>query len=597
MSEEYTNTENYYQEFDIDNSIIEVDNISNLYNENIEEEAVPEIIQSIEDTTNDSTVIEKIFKYIKSPIREDSAEIIESMIELSSSLESMSVESIELSKLLSESEKIKLDLLKEMGRRGLDSNSYPIGKAKKEQINPVAFVFETDTKLNSKLKNFGTLLEELVTNSDLEFKKNVIKEKKEFEELGIDIKKYVLTQQQKKGYFQILTFEDDRLTRTELNFMLNFMKNSNFKNKTILKEREEFYKFLLNDKKVDFPDTRELIKDVTELKGILNHKLEDLPEILTANERENFKNFLPALDEYYKDQINALSGGKSFVPLAKNLKEIQKEINENPNVKNLVDSCEVLGYSQQRLYILHWIAESLMKEKYNATLGNAINEYSRENPSQKSKYQELRKAVWFRNDIAHNGLLWNPEDFEIHIKSYEDGIKFISEDLNINLERYRLKKQDRTLSRNEKEDILVKTTNLKIENINNIDINLINNIDTIKHKRLVKLTSILNERNIRIDEFVENNLGTIKYFYNNSGDEANEEFKRQVRVLNEKYFKNKFANTYFSMDYDELIKKALIIRTNVDKWLFKMAMMNKEDKLTSLEIEELKKFRDKLNGR
>lgn len=587
MSEEYINTENYYQEFDIDNSIIEVDNISNLYNENIEEEAVPEIIQSIEDTTNDSTVIEKIFKYIKSPIREDSAEIIESMIELSGSLESMSVESIELSKLLNESERVKLDLLKEMGKRGLNVNQYPLGKAKKEQLNPVAFVYEIDTKLNLKLKNFQTLLEELSTNSDLEFKKNVIKEKKEFEELGIDIKKYVLNQQQKKGYFQILTFEDDRLTRTELDFMLNFMKNSNFKNLPLIKEREEFYKSLFNDKKADFPDVSELIKDVSKLKGILNHKLEDLPEILTVKEKENFKNFLPALDEYYKDQVNALSGGKSFVPLTKNLKEIQKEINENPNVKILIDRCEVLGYSQQRLYILHWIAESLMKERYNTTLGQAIKKYKEDNPSQRSKYNELFEAVRFRNNIAHNGLLWHPEDFEKYIKSYENGIKLISEDLNISLEEYKLKKQDRNLTAAEiKEEVykeITSKTNLQVSMIDKINIDFISN--EVMKKRLYNFVKLLNKREISVNKLIEEDVHLVR----NIIKAKNSVYSLVNEKINDDFIKDQFAKEFFNMSYAELEKRALNIQANGDKWVFKLYKTN--------DISSINQLKAKINAR
>lgn len=590
MPEEYTNIENYYQEFDTDNSNIEVDNISNLYNENIEEEAVPEILQDIEvkEFTSENTVIEKIFKYIKSPIREDSAEIIESMIELSSSLESMSVESIELSKLLNESERVKLDLLKEMSKRGLNTNQYPLGKAKKEQINPVAFVFETDTKLNSKLKNFGTLLEELATNSDLEFKKNVIKEKKEFEELEIDIKKYVLNQQQKKGYFQILlTSEDDRLTRTELDFMINFMKNSNFKNLPLIKEREKFYKSLLNDEEVDFPDVSELIKDVSKLKGILNHKLEDLPEILTAKEKENFKNFLPALDEYYKDQVCALSGGKSFVPLTKSLIELQKEINDNPNTKILIDRCEILGYSQQRLYILHWIAESLMKEKYNTTLGKAIINYSNNNPRQRSKYNELFKAVRFRNDIAHNGLLWNPEDFEKYIKAYENGIKLISEDLNINLEEYKLKKQNRNLTVAEKKEEMyreiTRKTNLKTSSIDKIGIDFTKNEKM--RIRLYEFVNILKEKEISIQKLIDENIEKVIEIIK-SEDKINFLINRE---FNNNFFKDQFAKEFFNMSYAELEKRALNIQANGDKWVFKLYKTN--------DISGINQLKAKINAR
>ncbi|WP_198304748.1 hypothetical protein [Arcobacter vandammei] len=593
------------------NNLLSSTNISQFYTEIINKNAIEIVENNIEDNSfeeNYDTEIEinnnenkspirKLHEYLTSPIREDSAEIIESMIELSGSLENMSVESIELSKLLNESERAKLNLLKEMGKKGLNTHQYPLGKSKKEQINPVAFSYEVDTKLNLRLKQFGILLEELATNNDLEFKKSVIEEKKELEELGIDIKKYVLNQLQKKGYFRTLTFEDERISRVELDFLLNFMNNSNFKNSKVIKEREEFYKSLLNDeKRTDFPDTSELIKDVAKLKGILNHKLEDLPAVLTQNDKENFKKFLPALDEYYKDQICALSGGKSFVPLAKNLKEIQKEINENPNAKSLLENCEILGYSQQRLYILHWVAESLMKKKYSTTLGKALINYSNENPNQRLKYKELSEAVRFRNDIAHNGLLWNPEEFEKYIKSYEDGIKFISEDLNINLDEYRLKKQDRNLTPAEiKEEVykeITNQTNLKISTIDKIGIDFTKN-QRMK-TRLYDFANILKEKEISVQKLIDENTNIVSGIIKSKEDKVSYLINKE---FNHNFFKDKFAKTYFNMEFDELIERASKVRTNVNKWLFKMAMMNKEDKLTSLEIEELKKFRDKLNAR
>ena len=439
-------------------------------------------------------------------------------------------------------------------------------------------------------------MEELVTNNDLEFKKSVIDEKKELEELGIDIKKYVLNQLQKKGYFRTLTFEDERISRVELEFLLNFMDKSNYKNKEILKKREEFYKSLLNnEKRTDFPDISELIKDVAKLKGILNHKLEDLPAVLTPKDKEKFKNFLPALDEYYKDQICALSGGKSFVPLAKNLKEIQKEINENPNAKSLLDNCEILGYSQQRLYILHWVAENLMKKKYNTTLGKALINYSNENPNQRSKYKELSEAVRFRNDIAHNGLLWNPEDFEKYIKSYEDGIKFISEDLKINLDEYRLKKQDRNLTPAEiKEEVykeIINQTNLKTSTIDKIGIDFTKN--ELMKKRLYEVIKLLNKKEISISKLIDEDVCIVTDIIKTRGSTYN-----LVREkVDDNFIKDKFAKTYFNMKFDELIERASKVQRNVTNFLIAMSYQNMKGYLDKEIIDSLKELKAKINAR
>ncbi|OCL85492.1 hypothetical protein AAX26_01918 [Aliarcobacter thereius] len=530
--------------------------------------------------------IQKIANYLQSSIREDSIEIIESMVELSSSLESMSIESIQLNELLTETEKTRLELLKEMSKRGLSESQYPEGEIKKEKISSTAFVYQSKTKLNEKLNEFSNNLEEIVLNDDLEFKKTMVDKKRELESLGIDIKKYVLNQNQKKGYFKIMTFQDDRLSKAELKFMLNFMKNSNFTNKETIEERENYFKSLFKEEKIDYPDTSSLIKDVRELKRNLNYKLENLPEILTDEQKSEFKTFLPALDEYYKDQICAFSGGKSFIALGKSLRELQAQIEENNNVKNLIENCEVLGYSQQRLYLLHWIAESLFKEKYNTTLGNAIRNYSNEYPNKKSKYNELKHAVWFRNDIAHNGVLWNPEDFEKNIKIYEDGINLISEDLNINLETYKLKKQNRPLTKEEKNlNGISKQTKLKIEQLKKLNIDLMDKKNKVK---LINLSENLNRKNRTLEELIEEDLYAIKNII-----ESEESLYELINI----FLKNKFAKEFFGMNFNDLRIKAPMVRKNVEGWLSVMTNKYIYNELLDEDKKSLIELRDKIYGK
>ncbi|OCL90637.1 hypothetical protein [Arcobacter porcinus] len=530
--------------------------------------------------------IQKIANYLQSSIREDSIEIIESMVELSSSLESMSIESIQLNELLTETEKTRLELLKEMSKRGLSESQYPEGEIKKEKISSTAFVYQSKTKLNEKLNEFSNNLEEIVLNDDLEFKKTMVDKKRELESLGIDIKKYVLNQNQKKGYFKIMTFQDDRLSKAELKFMLNFMKNSNFTNKETIEERENYFKSLFKEEKIDYPDTSSLIKDVRELKRNLNHKLENLPEILTDEQKSEFKTFLPALDEYYKDQICAFSGGKSFVALGKNLRELQAQIEENNNVKNLMVNCEILGYSQQRLYLLHWIAESLFKKKYSTTLGKAIKEYRKESKEKDERYSDFNQAVWFRNDIAHNGVLWNPEDFEKNIKIYEEGINLISEDLNINLETYKLKKQNRPLTKEEKflNDIS-KQTKLTIEQLKKLNIDL---MDKKNKAKLINLSEYLNIKKRSLIELIEEDLYAIKNII-----ESEESLYELINI----FLKNKFSKEFFDMNFNDLRIKAPMVQNNVEGWLYVMSNKYIDNKLLDKEKKSLIKLRDKIYGK
>ncbi|QNM88886.1 hypothetical protein [Aliarcobacter cryaerophilus] len=552
-----------------ENYLIIEDDVNNIKNEYI--------------VKDNKSPIQKIANYLQSSFREDSIEIIESMIELSSSLESMSIESIQLNELLTETEKTRLELLNEMSKRGLSESQYPEGEIKKDKIFPVAFVYESKTILNEKLNEFSNNLEEIVLNADLEFQKTIVAKKRELESLGIDIKKIVLNQIQKKGYFKIMTFQDDRLSKAEFKFMLNFMKNSNFANRETLKDRENYFKSLFEKERVDYPDTSSLIKDVKELKRNLNYKLEKLPEILTNEQKLEFKTFLPALDEYYKDQICAFSGGKSFVALGKHLRELQTQIEENKNVKNLINNCEILGYSQQRLYLLHWIAESLFKEKYNTTLGKAIANYLNDNPNQKSKYNKLQQAVRFRNDIAHNGVLWNPDDFENNIKIYEDGINFISEDLKINLETYILKKQNRPLTKEEKDlNKISEKTKLTIEQLKKLNIDL---MDEKNKVRLINLSENLNRKNRSLVELIVEDSYSIKNIL---------ESKESLYELIDIFLKNKFSEEFFDMKFNDLIIKAPLIQNNVEKWLYAMSKKYINNELLDEEKNSLIKFRNRI---
>ena len=158
------------------------------------------------------------------------------------------------------------------------------------------------------------------------------------------------------------------------------MKSSVFANSKALQQRKEYYANLNSDNEVSFPDIAPLLQDVKTLQSKLTIRLEEMPEILNKEEKQQLQQFLPALDEYYKDQIAAFSGGKSYLPLAKNLQNMQNEIKQNPVASNILEHSESLGFTMQRLYMLHWVAESLMKQKYNTTLGKSLGIYTKKNP-------------------------------------------------------------------------------------------------------------------------------------------------------------------------------------------------------------------------
>ncbi|WP_141047436.1 hypothetical protein [Aliarcobacter cryaerophilus] len=545
---------------------------------------------------NNNTPIKKLLDFIKKPIMEDNSELIESMIELSSSLENIGIEAHELTKSLNETEKIRLKLLQEQSKFGLNEEQFPIGKNKKTDIAPIAFVYMPNLKVNLIALEFSQILED-INYSDSNSSRDLIKKAQDLhkilEENKIDPKVLVLNQNQKKSYFKII-YNDDRISRTEFEYILNFMKSSAFANSSIIKKRNEYYKALENKQESEFPDIKPLINDVQKLKNILNVKLEDLSSYMTPSEKKDFEKFLPALDEYYKDQIYAFSGGKCYLPLAKNLRIIQEEIKKNSCINTLIENCQSLGFTMQRLYILHWIAESMMKKNYKTTLGKAIKLHIDKFPEKRSMYSQLIKAVHFRNNIAHNGVIWEPNDFEIHIENYEFGITLIADDLDINLKDFQLQKMNRNMNAKEIEEEVSKLMGLSINEIKKIDPELLKKLDTPNHTKLLKIVTYSKTMKISLPKLINEDLDTIQQIYR-----SNREIKK---ILNNHYFTSNFSKKYFNLNFDQLVSKIVEVQKNsvyekVEKWLFMLSMKEKENKINNNDLETIKDLQRSINGR
>jgi hypothetical protein len=531
--------------------------------------------------------IEKLVKYVQSPVREDNTDLINSLIDLSGSLESIGVEAHELTSILNETEKARLKLLKDNSKVGLSEKQFPIGYATLESIQPTAFIYKPLSVLSQKLENFTKNLE---TISETYTETKIL-----YNELnalgGIDIKNYVLTKQQKMGFHK-LVMNDDRLSRAELDLLINFMKSSVFANSKALQQRKEYYASLNLDNEVSFPDIAPLLQDVKTLQSKLTMRLEEMPAMLNKEEKQQLQQFLPALDEYYKDQIAAFSGGKSYLPLAKNLQNMQNEIKQNPVASNILEHSESLGFTMQRLYMLHWIAESLMKQKYNTTLGKSLGLYTKENPDKRDTFSFLRNAVKFRNDVAHNGTLWGPEDFENHIKTYEQGITLITKELQIDLANVNLEKINRPLSKEELKISHLEQFGVDASVINIIDVKLLQKQWTKNHEKLSKIFKNLKKREISVEKILEFDRDNFIHMYKNHKSPF-----EIVEMYKNDFFINAFAKKYFSIDsFEILVDDVEKIRNNPTNWLYRFAMLEKENKLTNEDLEAINQLRNKLNG-
>lgn len=537
--------------------------------------------------------IQKLIDYVKSPVREDNTDLIQSLIDLSGSLESIGVEAHELTSILNETEKARLKLLRNNLKLGLHENQLPIGYSSLTSIKPSAFIYKPSSTLSKKLASFSKSLETISeTYTETKALYNELNTRE-----GLNLKNFVLTKQQKIGFYK-LVMNDDRLSRAELDLLINFMKSSVFANSKALQQRKEYYANLNSDNGVSFPDIAPLLQDVKTLQSKLTIRLEEMPEILNKEEKQQLQQFLPALDEYYKDQIAAFSGGKSYLPLAKNLQNMQNEIKQNPVASNILEHSESLGFTMQRLYMLHWVAESLMKPKYHTTLGNSLKFYTKENPDKRDTFSFLRDAVKFRNDVAHNGTLWSPEDFENHIKNYEQGIALIANELHIDLTKINLEKTNRPLNKEELKTFHLEKFGVDASIIEAIDTSLLEKEWTNKHEKLLKIFNYFTKKEISIEKILEFDKDNFIGIYKNNKNPS----KNIADTYKNDFFANAFAKKYFSFSsFDNLVNQLVLIQKNSEKdrthrLLYKLAMLEKNNDLDNQGLLKINELRRKLNG-
>ena len=127
---------------------------------------------------------------------------------------------------------------------------------------------------------------------------------------------------------------------------------------------------------------------------------------------------------------------------------------EKISVAIFLSKSDRLGFTMQHLYLLHWVAEELMKKfcKIDLTLGKNINKrkdiHKKKSKALYGRYEMFLKGVIFRNDVAHNGIIWEPKGFEEAIKKYKKGIELLENDFNQDLEKeFMPKRKEMVLSK------------------------------------------------------------------------------------------------------------------------------------------------------
>lgn len=415
---------------------------------------------------------ELVVEYLNSDFNteDDSDKYLDAMLAISSTSAGLGSEVTSLLTALSSMQKSRLSSIQKEFKDGLSDDEKPFGST-------VSSVLTSDTlhytPKDTTTKNIETFLiklsEVLQTNNEKEKNKLVRELKKEvdiFKESNINLKNYITTRSEKSVWNMLVFNDPSKMDRQELEDLLLQMQLAITKHAKTLKERKDYFSSLNKiekgfidatvahlDSNIYFkviskynsdksilktPNTKELVKDVSKIKVSIENRLEKLPEYLDESQKEIMKEFLPLLSEYYEDQSAAFINGKSYLPLAKDLEEFHNSI-ETHTVASFLNSSNKLGFTMQHLYLLHWVGEELMKKfnKKDLTLGRNINKRKqiiKAKNKNYTNYTDFMNGVIFRNNVAHNGIIWEPQGFEEAIVEYKKGILLLGKDFKINLE-------------------------------------------------------------------------------------------------------------------------------------------------------------------
>jgi len=392
---------------------------------------------------------------------------------------------VTLASILSEADKIKLDMIENEVRLGLSTENKPYGFSAPLLVQNTALVYKTkNQEMKIQIDKFINILETYMDVEDVALQREMLTDAKDLtaslKALKINPLHLIINKQRAKVWYLLDSVYEKTLKKFDIDFFIKKIKNTGAKHNSALSgirgyhsTRQENIKKIIKAQRSAAPqeeidalqesidrdlgtDIEPLLIDTKKIMDSLNFMLEELPDELSSDQSHELKQFLPAISEYYIDQSYAMSGGNSYTTLAKNLKFMQKSIDKNESASVILEQLSKLDMTMQHLYILHWIAESLLKEinlcfSFKCSMGGLIKTYKKYNPESRSKFEEIQSAVHFRNNIAHNGLIWNPEGIKTAIEAYREYIDIIASESKFDLSKFKLPRMDRELTPEQKE--------------------------------------------------------------------------------------------------------------------------------------------------
>jgi len=285
------------------------------------------------------------------------------------------------------------------------------------------------------------------------------------------------------------------------------------------------------------PNISELLVDTSKIISGIDFNLEEIPMELSKSQVEEFKKVLPAISEYFVDQTYSLSGGHSYTNISNILEELQEAINKGVGIREILKKVSKLGNTIQHLYVLHWIAESLLKDildcfGFRCSIGTTIRLYQKKFENTKSNFDSINTAIRIRNDIAHNALIWDPKNIGMAIINYSKYLKIVASERNINLDLYKIPRVDREMSQSEKNkktsSYLKQNFSISLEELQKLDQKISNELSQELEQKSWKL-----------------NDKAISYFNKKIENKDSENFAQ-------KYFKKSFIEIiHLLTDYDK----------------------------------------------
>jgi len=401
---------------------------------------------------------------------------------------SLNNKAIALVTLLNEAERIKLEMIQKEIELGLSSKEKPYGKRNVEKVMNDSFVYRhVNLHLKKNIEAFIEILETYLECTDLQQKKEMLKYAKLLMNLlqqgGVEVSHFIITPNRSKVWHILEHAYGKTIRRVSIDFFIEKIRTTRLQHIDIVddiilyhKERRKnsikLTNMLKNDidkeaqKEIDRlkkeinkelnADVAPLLIDTHKIMESLDFMIEEIPSELEESQRKELEYFLPILSEYYTDQIYALSGGNAFTDLAKNLQYIQKLIDNNESAGKILSEVHKLDFTMQHLYILHWIAESLLKDilhcsEYSCSLGRTVRMYDKKYKDTKTLLGTIKKAIQFRNSIAHQGVIWKPDEITDSIKNYKEYVDIVAKERKYNMDNFYLWKLDRVLTSEQKQ--------------------------------------------------------------------------------------------------------------------------------------------------